>query len=154
MGNMRVHYEDREEHRFMTAEVYTHSPTNLNFFRERVAAARRQTGQLQRELASALGIDAHVLSRKLHGVKQAFPTHAEVKQIIKTLAAWDAITTRTEAIELLLLMGLRAESFSEEEWNAAPLNRLESAHHTSTSSATSPSSVPHPALPAPSTSLI
>lgn len=138
----------------MTAEVYIHSPTNLNLFRERIAAARRRTGQLQRELASAVGIDAHVLSRKLHGVKQAFPTHAEVKQIIKTLAAWDAITKRTEAIELLLLMGLRSESFSEEEWKADPLNRLEAAPRNRTSGAASPPFAPHSALPAPPTSLI
>ncbi len=138
----------------MTTEVYGHPPTNLDLFREKVAAARRQTGQLQRELAGALGIDARVLSRKLHGMKQAFLTHAEVRQIIKTLAAWDAITTRAEAIELLSLMGLRAESFSGEEWNAAPLNRLESALHTSASRADSPPSVAHSPLPAPSTSLI
>src|SRR3989440_3599058 len=138
----------------MTTEVYGHPPTNLDLFREKVAAARRQTGQLQRELADALGIDAHVLSRKLHGMKQAFTTHAEVKQIIKTLATWDAITTRAEAIDLLSLMGLRAESFSDEEWNTAPLNRLESALRTSTSSAASPPSVAHSPLPAPSTSLI
>ncbi|MFL5697689.1 MAG: ATP-binding protein [Ktedonobacteraceae bacterium] len=138
----------------MTTEVYGHPPTNLDLFREKVAAARRQTGQLQRELASALGIDAHVLSRKLHGMKQAFLTHAEVRQIIKTLAAWDAITTRAEAIELLSLMGLRVESFSGEEWNAAPLNRLESALHTSTSSAASQPSVAHSPLPTSSTSLI
>src|SRR5205823_14876957 len=137
----------------MTTEVYGHPPTNLDLFREKVAAARRQTGQLQRELADALGIDAHVLSRKLHGVKQAFPTHAEVKQIIKTLAAWDAITTRAEAIELLSLMGLRVESFSDEEWNCVPLNRLELAPYTSTSRTASPPSVPRPPLPAPSTSL-
>ncbi len=109
----------------MTSEAYVHSPTNLALFREKVAAARRQTGRLQRELADALGIDAQVLSRKLHGAKQAFPTHAEVKQIIKTLAAWDAITTQVEAIEFLSLMGLRAESFSDQERNTAPLNRLE-----------------------------
>src|SRR5437588_9526756 len=124
----------------MTAQA--NSPTNLDLFREKVAAARRQAGQLQRELADALGIDAQVLSRKLHGVKQAFPTHAEVKQIIRTLAGWDAITTRAEAIELLSLMGLRAESFSDEEWNTAPLNRLESPPHTGPSSAASPPFVP------------
>src|SRR2546421_3109510 len=138
----------------MTTEVYGHPPTNLDLFREKVAAARRQTGQLQRELADALGIDAHVLSRKLHGMKQAFTTHAEVKQIIKTLATWDAITTRAEALELLSLMGLRAESFSDEEWNTAPLNRLESALPTSTSSVASPPSGAHSPLPSPSTSLI
>src|SRR5436305_8353816 len=126
----------------MTSEAHTHSLTNLALFREKVAAARRQTGRLQRELADALGIDAQVLSRKLHGAKQAFPTHAEVKQIIKTLAAWDALTTQVEAIELLLLMGLRAESFSDQEWNTAPLNRLESAPSTRTVGAASPFSVP------------
>ncbi len=140
----------------MTTEAYGHSPTNLDRFREKVAAARRRTGRLQRELADALGIHAQVLSRKLHGVKQTFPTHAEVKQIIKALATWDAITTQVEAIELLSLMGLRAASFSDQEWNAAPLNRLESGSHPSTSSAASPRPVPYTCspLPAPSTSLI
>src|SRR5436305_903526 len=118
----------------MTTKAHTHSPIRLDLFREKVATARRQTGRLQRELADALGIDSHVLSRKLHGTRQTFPTHAEVKQIIKTLAGWDAITRQTEAIELLSLMGLRAESFSEQEWNEAPLNRLESTDHGSTDS--------------------
>ncbi len=67
----------------MTTEIYGHSPTNLDLFREKVAAARRQTGQLQRELASALGIDAHVLSRKLHGMKQAFPRVSTSYQCIQ-----------------------------------------------------------------------
>src|SRR3989440_8995082 len=140
----------------MTSKVHAHSPAKLDLFREKVAAARRQTGQLQRELADTLGIDAQVLSRKLHGVKQAFPTHAEVKQIIKTLAAWEAITTRVEAIELLSLMGLRAESFSDQEWNAAPLSRLEPAPHSSTPREASPPPVQnaYSPLPAPSTSLI
>src|SRR3989441_4600548 len=137
------YFHDGEEHTSMTTEAHARTPTNLDLFREKVTGARRQTGQLQRELADALGIDAHVLSRKLHGMKQAFPTHAEVKQIIKTLATWDAITTRAEAIELLSLMGLRAESFSDDEWNTAPLNRLESALHRSASSAASPPSVAH-----------
>ena len=60
----------------MTTGDHGHSATNLGLFREKVAAARRQTGRLQRELADALGIDAQVLSRKLHGAKQTFPTHA------------------------------------------------------------------------------
>jgi len=122
---MHAHCNDGEEEIPMTIGAHVHSLTNLDLFREKVAAARRQTGRLQRELADALGIDAQVLSRKLHGAKQSFLTHAEVKQIIKALATWDAISTQDEAIELLTLMGLRAESFSEQEWNAAPLNRLE-----------------------------
>ena len=140
----------------MTSETHAHTPTNLDLFREKVTGARRQTGRLQRELADALGINAQVLSRKLHGVKQTFPTHAEVKQIIKTLATWDAITTQVEAIELLSLMGLRAGSFSDQEWNAAPLNRLEPAPHFNTLGTSSPSPIrsAHSPLPAPSTSLI
>src|SRR5205807_1237280 len=59
-------------------------PTNLDLFREKVSAARRRAGRLQKELADVLGIDAQVLSRKLHGIKHTFPTHVEVKQIIKT----------------------------------------------------------------------
>src|SRR5436305_2972410 len=146
----------------MTAEAHAYSRANLALFREKVTAARRQTGQLQRELADALGIDAQVLSRKLHGAKRAFPTHTEVKQIIKALATWDAITTRVEAIELLSLMGLRAESFSDQEWNTAPLSRLESVprtgviNHAHTPGAAAPPSVPYASspLPALSTSLI
>ncbi len=122
----------------MTSEGQTHSATNLDLFREKVATARRQTGRLQRELADALNIDSQVLSRKLHGAKKAFPTHAEIKQIIKTLAEWDALAIQAEAIELLSLMGLKAESFSELEWNTAPLNRLE--HVTSSNP---PKKLPH-----------
>lgn len=103
------------------------SSTNLDLFREKVSAARRQAGHFQQELAEALGIDAKALSRKLRGAKQVILTHVEVKQIIRTLASWDAITTRDEAIELLSLMGLRAKSFSEQEWRDEPLNRLEVA---------------------------
>jgi predicted ATPase len=140
----------------MTTDADADSPTNLDHFREKVATARRRTGRLQKELADALGIHAQVLSRKLHGVKQTFPTHAEVKQIIKALATWDAITTQVEAIELLSLMGLRVESFSDQEWKAAPLNRLYAASHISISSAAFPPPLPwtFSPLPAPSTSLI
>ncbi len=154
MGNMHSYYYDGEEQIFMSTQAHTYSQANLDLFREKVAAARRQTGRLQRELADALGINEKVLSRKLHGVKQAFPTHAEVKLIIKALANWDAITTQAEAIELLSLMGLRRESFHDQEWNTPPLNRLEPG--TSTPRAASPSLVPYAdsSLPAPSTSFI
>ncbi|HVB76162.1 MAG TPA: NB-ARC domain-containing protein [Ktedonobacteraceae bacterium] len=133
----------------MTTESYVNSPANLAVFREKVVAALRLTGRQQRELAGTLGIDAQVLSRKLHGAKRSFPTHVEVKKIIKSLATWDAITTQVEALELLSLMGLRAESFSEQEWNTAPLNKLEPAaqYATPVQSASTP-------LPVPSTPLI
>ncbi len=98
---------------------------NLTLFRKKVSEACRQVGRLQKELAGELNIDPKVLSRKLHGAKQAFLTHEQVKQVIKTLASWDAISTQVEAIKLLSLMGLRRESFSDNEWKTAPLNRLE-----------------------------
>ena len=82
---------------------------NLKRFQEKVSTARRQTGRLQKDLAVALNIDAQVLSRKLHGSGRDQLTHAEVKQIIKTLADWDAITTQAEAIQLLTLMRLKRE---------------------------------------------
>jgi predicted ATPase len=140
----------------MTTEAHVHTSTNLALFREKVVAARRQTGRLQRELADALGINAQVLSRKLHGVRQVFLTHAEVKQIIKTLAAWDAISKQAEAVELLSLMGLRAESFTAKEWNSSPLNQLEPVSRSTTAGIASLTFVQsiNSALPVPSTSLI
>lgn len=100
----------------------------LIMFREKVSLARRQAGYLQKDLAAALGTDTRVLSRKLHGSGAAILSHQDVKQIIRTLASWDAITSRTEALALLDLMGLKAKSFSVDEWNSAPLNRLEHEH--------------------------
>lgn len=140
----------------MTTADHAQTSTNLDLFREKVSAGRRRAGRLQKELADALGIDAQVLSRKLHGIKHTFPTRVEVKQIIKTLATWDAITTQVEAIELLALMGLRAESFSDEEWNAAPLKRLEPAPRSGILDAAAPSPIQFTStpLPVPSTSLI
>ncbi len=99
----------------------------LTRFRQQVTAARRQAGYLQKDLASALGLDSETLSRKLHGRHQAILTLQDVKQIIKALAAWQAITTRAEALELLGQLRLSAETFSQEEWNSLPLSRLEQA---------------------------
>jgi Predicted ATPase len=141
----------------MTSGSHVDDTTNLDLFRERVTAFRSQAGRLQNELAKALSINAQVLSRKLHGTKQALLTHAEVKQIIRILASWDAITTQAEAIELLSLMGLRAESFSDQEWHTAPLDRLESmppvSSHTAKTGSTS-LSLSYAPLATPSTSLI
>src|SRR6266704_7223348 len=108
----------------------------LTHFREQVTAARRQAGYLQKELAAALGLDAETLSRKLHGRHHAILTLQDVKQIIKTLAAWQAITTRKEALDLLGLLRLSPESFSPEEWKSLPLSRLEQARPSPTVLAT------------------
>src|SRR5260370_8500482 len=99
----------------------------LTHFREQVTAARRQAGHLQKEMAAALGLDAETLSRKLYGRHHTILTLQDVKQIIKTLAAWQAITTREEALDLLGLLRLSPESFSPEEWNSMSLSRFNQA---------------------------
>ncbi len=133
---------------------------NLKHFQEQVSTARRQAGRLQKDLAAALSVDAQVLSRKLHGSGRDQLTHYEVKQIIKTLAAWDAITAQAEAVELLTLMRLKQESFSPEEWNSTPLSRLDkqppdkSVVRGAASYVTSTGNRGQSTLPTPSTSLI
>lgn len=109
---------------FVKTKANQKALTRLALFHEKITNMRRQAGYLQKDLATALGLDAHVLSRKLHGSGTAVLSHQDTKQIIMVLAAWDAITTRAEAGELLALMGLKLESFSAEEWNSEPLNRL------------------------------
>lgn len=101
------------------------APLQLTLFREHITTARRRAGYLQKDLATALGLESHSLSHKLHGSDGALLSHKEVKQVIKTLADWDAITCYTEAVELLALMGLKPEAFSANEWGMSPLNRLE-----------------------------
>lgn len=100
-----------------SAEALTH-------FREQVTLARRQAGYLQKDLASALGLDSETLSRKLHGRHQALLTLQDVRQIIRTLATWQAITSREQVLELLELLHLSGETFAPEEWQRVPLSRL------------------------------
>ncbi|MFL5586861.1 MAG: ATP-binding protein [Ktedonobacteraceae bacterium] len=146
----------------MEARGNRETTTGLEQFREKITEARRQAGRQQQELARALGLAPHVLSRKLHGLDQAHLTHTEVKQMIQTLATWDAIATQDEAIELLALMGLKPASFSEQEWKTAPLNRLEPSSRLASPPVqrTAPPSAERAAtrsnfrLPAPLTSLV
>jgi predicted ATPase len=138
----------------MSSEEQPGSLINLERFREKVAIARHKAGHLQKELASALGIEPQVLSRKLHGAK-AFPTNVEVKKIICNLAGWDGLTTQAEAIELLRLMGMKAESFSRQEWEDSPLNRLEVVQSEEVSiPVTKTEHLSFPPLPASPTSLL
>ena len=120
----------------------------LDQFRERITVARREVGRQQKELAAALGFDDRVLSRKLHGNNRERLSTADIKEIIKTLASWYAITTQAEAMELLSLMRRDAEIFSAEDWQQLPLNRL-SPLTTAGSLA-----VPRATLPIPPTPLI
>jgi|GEM_PF-3210247 len=96
-----------------------------NQFREKVQAYRRPTGHSQQELADILGIQRQVLARKLSEKSPAYFTHPEIKQIVKTLADWEAISLRSEALELLYLMDLASTAFTLEEWERPPLAKLE-----------------------------
>ncbi|MEI6045549.1 MAG: tetratricopeptide repeat protein [Chloroflexota bacterium] len=101
---------------------------DLDKLREKVSFYRNTAGYSQKALALAIGLNPSVLSSKLNGSVQAKLTHQEVKQIIKTLAGWQAITEQSQAIELLKLAGLKPNVFSEEEWKTAPLVSLERSY--------------------------
>ena len=94
-------------------------------FSDRVQAYLRASGYSQKDLADELGLHSKVLSRKLHGSSNAHMTQLEVGRIIKTFARWRAITTRSEAIQLLELAQLKQTSLTSEEWQSSPLNLLE-----------------------------
>ncbi|TME08239.1 MAG: hypothetical protein E6I80_10555 [Chloroflexi bacterium] len=84
----------------------------------------RASGYFQKELANELGLHSKVLSRKLRGNGNAHLTEQEVKHIITTLAKWQAITTRDEALHLLEQAQMQPGSFSDQEWHTAPLSQL------------------------------
>jgi predicted ATPase len=98
---------------------------DLQTFRAAVDSYRRPTGHTQRELASALGLHPNVLSHKLHGNDGASLRHDEVRGIVRVLAAWQALTTRAQAIDLLALMDLGPNSISTADWVASPLAQLD-----------------------------
>ncbi len=129
---------------------------SLAEFRKKVQEYRRMSGHAQKELAEALGLNPHVLSHKLNGTDNSTLTNQEVKQIIKTLAGWEAITTRREAIELLAWMNLKAITFSQQEWDVPPLHKLERDRYAAkTSTATTAAAIAKTSnLPVPLTPLV
>ena len=92
-----------------------------------VKAYLRKSGYSQKELASELGLNPRVLSRKLNG-KDAYLTHQELQRIITQLAEWHAITTKDEALHLLDVAQVEAAIFSDDEWEAPPLSTLVKKH--------------------------
>jgi non-specific serine/threonine protein kinase len=98
-----------------------------------------------------------VLSSKLNGTGASL-SNPETKKIIQTLAEWDGITTRAEAVELLTLLNLKASLFSAEEWDSPPLSRLEKGSAPSPGLAFSPTGdipgTPQHNLPNPATPLV
>lgn len=97
---------------------------DLEAFRKRVRELCRPTGYSQKMLARELGLQPTALSNKLNGTGETSLKQTEVRQIIKILAQWEALTFKSEVIELLEMMNLRESSFTPEEWNTAPLNKL------------------------------
>jgi predicted ATPase len=85
----------------------------------------RIAGYSQQNLATTLGLHPVVLSRKLHGKDKARLTQKDIKQIVLILVEWRAITTRAEVFFLLDLAQLKQSSFSQNEWQSAPLNQIE-----------------------------
>lgn len=98
---------------------------SLAEFRTSVQAYRRKTGHTQQQLGEAIGLHPNVLSHKLNGKGRFTLTREDVKKIVKTLAAWAALTTQHEAFELLGLVGVPATCFTVEEWRRPPLNHLQ-----------------------------
>ncbi len=99
----------------------------LTKFREAIREYRRYSGKTQKDLAEAVGLHPNVLSTKLNGSGNDYLNYPEIKRIISTLASWKAISTRSEAVELLALMQLKEIIFTLEEWNSSPLNQLETS---------------------------
>ena len=93
-------------------------------FRHKVREYLRQAGYQQQDLARSLGFSVGILSRKLNQTDQKFLTDPEIKEIVRTLAGWQAITYRAEAIELLRLAGLENTSIAPDEWGKPPLVNL------------------------------
>ena len=98
---------------------------NLAAFRAAVDAYRRPTGRTQQELARAVGVHPKRLSHKLHGSDRAVLTHGDVRAIVRVLAAWQALQTQAQAVELLGLMDLGFSSFSPAEWTSPPFAELD-----------------------------
>src|SRR5438270_7690469 len=84
--------------------------------------SRHLRNATQADLAAQSGMSAADLSRKLNGHIQF--QERDVRNIIRTLASWEAITSRGQAIHLLALMGF--PPFAHADWRAEPLNKLQS----------------------------
>ncbi len=96
---------------------------NLSAFRSLVQEYCRGAGQTQKTLAVRLGMSYTVLSKKLNGSDEARLSFPEIKQIIKILADWEGITNQSQVLNLLELT--ECLNFSPQEWQSAPLNKLE-----------------------------
>ncbi|MBX3083564.1 MAG: tetratricopeptide repeat protein [Anaerolineae bacterium] len=113
-------------------------------FRDKVKAYLRTAGITQKQLARELGLNTTVLSHKLNATDNMRVTEAETLRVVKLLAQWQAISRRTEAEELLVLMGMEPSAFTADEWTSAPLVSLEIVLTTAATEPSAPSTLPTP----------
>jgi WD40 repeat protein/transcriptional regulator with XRE-family HTH domain len=99
---------------------------HLEQFRTKLREYLRRSGYSQKQLAYKMGLHVTQLSNKLNGHNNARLTKTEIKQLVKILAEWGAITSQRQALELLALLDLNINSFSSLEWEQPPLSLLES----------------------------
>lgn len=130
---------------------------SLDEFRAKLGQYRRALGVTQKQLAHELGLNPTVLSHKLNETDDMRLTYLEAKAIVKLLARWQAISRRSQAVELLGLMNLKPNAFTDAEWASPPLSSLEA--DTSPVQASAPAALvatpsPPDTLPTPVTPLI
>jgi hypothetical protein len=114
--------------------------TNPEFL-AKLKAYLRISGYSQKMLAVELGLRFEVLNRKLSASGRGYLTRPEVKQIIVILAKWQAFNTTSQVVELLDLLDLPANFFTQNEWQTYPLNQLEIEKKAS-----KPKPIPNPGL--------
>lgn len=122
---------------------------DLERFRAKVREYRLLVERNQAALASYLNLDYTELSNRLNASKNAHLTHANTRAIVRALAEWGAITTRSQAQELLDLAA--CPYFDEVDWQAKPLTRLVSGPDrppVGWGQVSTPTSPPQPLLPA------
>lgn len=93
-----------------------------SIFSQKVKSYLKTAGYSQKILARELVMNPSVLTHKLNGTGRTILTHSEIKQIVKTLAKLEAINSRSAVLELL--KDAECPSFTDEEWNNFPLNKL------------------------------
>ena len=96
---------------------------NTQGFRDKIREYRRTVNKSQEDLARAVGLDPFALSNKLNRTKKAQLTFGEIKSIVRSLADWEALYSRKQVYELLALT--ECPDFGPEDWQTAPLSRLE-----------------------------
>jgi hypothetical protein len=95
---------------------------DLERFRLKLREYRLLVNRNQSDLASYINLDYNELSNRLNFHKNARLSHDNVRAIVRALAEWGAITTRSQAEELLNLM--LCPHFDPVDLQAGPLSKL------------------------------